>query len=161
MNVIVPAIPAGKPMLKLSTPAGDSQPASVDVAELCPALFMFPDQRYVVGVYPDGAVARTPSINGRPLRPGDIISIFGTGFGPTTPAYPEGELLPVPLATTNPVTAQIGGVLADVLYSGLISPGLFQINLRVPVVPVGEQPIHVEIRGIRSPDKVSLLISQP
>ena len=161
MNVILPAVPTGRSELKVRNPNGESPAFDTNFADFCPALFMFPAQRYVVAVYPDGTVAQTPSVTGRGLRPGDVISLFGTGFGATVPAYPEGELLPVPLATSNPVTVQIGGAAADVLYSGLIGPGLYQINVRVPVVSVGEQPIRVSVGGVMSPAEVSILVAQP
>ncbi|MCW5962754.1 MAG: hypothetical protein KIT83_01845 [Bryobacterales bacterium] len=44
------------------------------------------------------AMARTgmesvePGANGRPARPGDILAIYGTGFGPTFPEVPVGQV---------------------------------------------------------------------
>src|SRR4051794_19629420 len=121
---------------------------------------MFEDQKHVVAIYPDGTPAQTPSVPGRAAKPGDVLSIFTSGLGRTAPDYPEGELVQTPLATAMPVRVSIGGVGAEVLYAGLIAPGLYQLNVRIPSVPVGEQPVRVEVGAASSPESVSLVVSQ-
>jgi uncharacterized protein (TIGR03437 family) len=94
--------------------------------------------------------------SGVSAAPGDIISIYGTGFGDTNPSYAPGVFAsppPVPFpALTNTVVVSIGGVTvqpADILYAGLAfdAPGLYQINVRVPEVPDGDQLIFVRVGG--------------
>ncbi len=82
--------------------------------------------------------------------PGDIIQIYGTGFGDTNPSYGPGVFAnPSPLPRlTNSISVTIGGVTvpgSDILYAGLAfdAPGLYQVNIRVPNVPDGDQPISV------------------
>lgn len=63
-------------------------------------------------------------------KPGDAIQLFGTGLGPTTGNEAMQEP-PVDL-TSIPVTVEIGGAPAAVLFRGRIFPGLDQINVAIP-----------------------------
>ncbi len=160
MNVVVPRLAPGTYPVRVTTSAGQSNSINADVKETCPAAFMFGDQKHVVAVYPDGTVAQTPSVPGRAAKPGDVLSIFTSGLGRTAPDYPEGELVPIPLTAAMPVRVSVGGVGAEVLYAGLIAPGLYQLNIRIPGVPGGDQPLRVEVGTASSPEGVSLVISQ-
>ncbi len=161
MNIITPDLPPGQTDLRVITSVDrQSNPFKVTIAEFCPAAFMFQDQRFAIAVYGDGVLSRTPAIAGRASKPGDLVSLYVTGLGPTSPAYREGELPPVALRTANPVRVFIGNVQAEVSFAGLTTPGgLYQINLKIPVVPVGEQPLRIEVGQAKSPDGVSFLIS--
>ena len=70
-------------------------------------------------------------------RAGDIIVIYSTGLGQTTPAVETGALVVPPSGgfnNTSPVTVSIGGQNAEVVYS-IASPGfagLYQTAVRVP-----------------------------
>jgi uncharacterized protein (TIGR03437 family) len=92
--------------------------------------------------------------SGVSAAPGDIIELYGTGFGPTNPAYGPGVFADptaaLPRLTTGPVTVTIGSVTvsgSDVSYAGLAfdAPGLYQINVKVPAVPDGDQPVSVHV----------------
>src|SRR5579864_744498 len=93
--------------------------------------------------------------SGVSAAPGDVISIYGTGFGDTTPSYAPGVFadpnaaLPV---LNNPISVSIGGVTVpdgDILYKGLAfdAPGLYQVNVKVPNVADGDQLIYVRVGG--------------
>ncbi|MFN0164982.1 MAG: hypothetical protein ACKV22_01010 [Bryobacteraceae bacterium] len=83
------------------------------------------------------AQARNPLYLAQPAQPGDIVSIFATGLGALDNSVELGAGAPVaPLArVTMPLTAWIGGALADVVYAGLAPGfvGLYQVNAIVPV----------------------------
>jgi uncharacterized protein (TIGR03437 family) len=72
----------------------------------------------------------------RPEASGNIIIIYATGIGNTSPLVPDGQPAPnSPLAVaTAPTTVTIGGVSANVLFSGLVPGlvGLWQINAELP-----------------------------
>ena len=73
------------------------------------------------------------SFNTRPVKPGEVIELFGVGFGPTNPAVPAGQLYTGQGApTVNPVTITIGGVPAIVSFAGITEAGLYQFNLTIP-----------------------------
>jgi uncharacterized protein (TIGR03437 family) len=87
-----------------------------------------------------------------------VIEIYGTGFGATTPAVPTEQLVSQAAPTTLPVTMTIGGVAAEVQWSGLVSPGLYQLNVKIPTLAAGDQPVQTTIGGFQSPAIVMLAI---
>jgi uncharacterized protein (TIGR03437 family) len=95
----------------------------------------------------------------RAARPGEIVQIFGTGFGETSPRQPAGQLVDAaPLENT--VTAQICGQPAAVSYAGLVSPGLNQINLAIPALPAGDCSIQLSVGGSWTQAGVAIPIGQ-
>ena len=67
-----------------------------------------------------------------PPRPGEIIHLFGPGWGPVAPAVPDGAPSPAsPLSTTvKPVTCNGLTVLFAGLAPGMM--GIYQIDARMP-----------------------------
>ena len=93
-----------------------------------------------------------------PAKPGDFITIYGTGGGPTSPAGVDGAFwtltTPYPLLTLK-VTVTIGSGNASVLYAGaspLSLSGIFQINARLPtdLAASAASPLVVNIGGVAS-----------
>jgi uncharacterized protein (TIGR03437 family) len=71
-----------------------------------------------------------------PAIPGSVVTIWATGAGQLSPSPVDGAIDPGNLTrTVLPVAAQIGGLSADVLYTGGapgIVEGVIQVNLRIP-----------------------------
>jgi uncharacterized protein (TIGR03118 family) len=65
--------------------------------------------------------------------PGETILLYGTGFGATNPPVPNGQIVPSPLPLPAWPTVVIDAVEAQVVFAGLVDPGLYQINLVVPL----------------------------
>ncbi len=85
-----------------------------------------------------------------------MIQIFANGLGLTVPPAVAGQLAgtdPLSVTTTTPVVT-IGGVPAEVLFSGLApqSAGLYQVNVRVPAgVQTGDAvALQIQMRGSNS-----------
>ena len=78
-----------------------------------------------------------------PVVPGEVITIYATGIGPTTladgltPASVTGQVYPGPalnLPVTNVDNAQVGGTTANVLSAGLavgMLPGIYAVQLQI------------------------------
>lgn len=124
-----------------------------------PGLFLFAPERlrYVVAVHADGSyVAKAgllpESVPARPARPGDVILLYGTGFGSTTPAVPSGQVFSgaAPLSDPSKLTIRIGGAEAAVHFAGLTGVGLYQFNVVVPELPDGDHAVVAEIGGEKS-----------
>jgi uncharacterized protein (TIGR03437 family) len=86
-------------------------------------------------VLPTGAI---PGFTSQPASPGDIITLYGVGFGSVTPAVAAGQLVPSGELTnlTAPVQILFGTTPGTLLYQGL-APGLvgvYQFNVTVPTV---------------------------
>ncbi|MBZ5623094.1 MAG: hypothetical protein LAQ69_30880 [Acidobacteriia bacterium] len=141
----------------VTTQQGTSAPFSVRERSYSPALFAYPaaDGVYVIAQTSGGAFIGRPNLMPgvvtRPVSPGELISIYGTGFGPTNPPLPPDSIVTQPAPTAAAVTVQIGGLPAPVSYAGLIGSGLYQINLKVPDVPAGDQTITATVGGYSTP----------
>jgi uncharacterized protein (TIGR03437 family) len=84
----------------------------------------------------------------RPAHPGETLVLFGVGFGPTNPPVPAGKLFSGAAASTVLPTVTIGGANAVVTFAGIVQAGLFQINIQVPSVSSGDQPLVATIGGM-------------
>ena len=94
----------------------------------------------------------------RPAARGEVIHIYATGAGDTTPSLASGEAAPAggsPLVFTKvQPTVTIGGVQARVFFSGLAPGfvGLWQIDAEVPasVTPGAVVPLVITAGGVQS-----------
>jgi uncharacterized protein (TIGR03437 family) len=165
INAVVPwNLVPGEATVTVTNGSVASAPASVKIGDFSPAVFAIGTMAAVQNV--DGSLAQPAgSISGRTTHPaaiGDVVIIYATGLGPvdTTPA--EGD---TPSKTTNtlhkPFVA-IGGLSAEIQFSGL-SPqfvGVYQLNVVVPNVAPGDTvPVQLALGGITSP-KLTMAVSQ-
>jgi uncharacterized protein (TIGR03437 family) len=156
----------GPVQVEVDTPDGRSASFTVQKQQLSPALFLF-DQgghKYAAGVHTDGSYVGSanliPGAVSRPAAPGDVILLFGTGFGVTNPVAATATLLAQPAPLSAPVTIRIGGVAADVSFAGLVASGECQFNVTVPEVPPGDQTVVAEIGGVTSQGNVFLTVGR-
>ena len=102
------------------------------------------------------SVVNAASFTSGPIAPGEIISIFGTGLGPETPAWrvvgPETGRLPTALESVS--------VLLDGEPSPLLYVGETQINAQVPYEIAGRSSVQLAVSygGIDSP-RATLAVS--
>ncbi len=83
-----------------------------------------------------------------PAQSGETVILYANGFGPTVPAAVSGSLTQSGNLTPLP-TVTIGGIKSTVQFAGLISPGLFQINVVVPPnAPNGDNTLTAAIGGV-------------
>ena len=101
----------------------------------------------------------------RPAKPGDVITLYGTGFGDTKPAMDTGTIATVIAPLTLPFSVSVGGATlaaSEVFYAGL-SPGsisgLYQVNVRLPAVLAdGVAAVAITVAGARSQAGVGILV---
>jgi|GEM_PF-1423894 len=151
INVLAPDDPTvGRVEVTVNHKGAVSSPVEVAKRETAPELFRFQPRegRYPAAVHPDGSLAgperlfRTQTT--RPAKPGEIVLLFGAGFGPTEPPTPTGALVSRPAPLASPAAATIGGLPADVLFGGIVGSGLYQFNLVVPPeLPPGDYLIEL------------------
>ncbi len=131
-----------------------SDTAKVRISVYNPSWFTF-DGKTIAGlnVSSNNALLAEPSVvpTGVVAHPGDIVTLFGTGFGYSEPLHLPGEIPGKAAGLRDPFTVSIGGIQlapADILYAGLTpdTPGLYQFNLRVPAgVADGNAPVVVRL----------------
>ena len=142
---------------------------TVTVETATPGFFLFPplaDDGLIAARFNADAVAVAPAgmFNdefgpSRPAKPGDIVLLFGTGWGPTTAAFGTGQLATAAaqlLPNANPMVSFGGIFLAqgDVLYVGVTpnTAGLYQLAIRVPAVAIaGNYPVVLTVYGKSTP----------
>jgi uncharacterized protein (TIGR03437 family) len=157
-------------LLNPGTGSGVSSPVATlnSLQTFAPAFFVFPNSTSIAAEEASTGtlVADSSVVTGAaPANPGDIVSLFGTGFGAVSPAVAAGQLATGMASLTNSVTVAIGGTTlaaADVLYAGL-SPGsisgLYQFNVRIPsTAPSGEVPVTITIGGVQTQSGVTIPI---
>jgi uncharacterized protein (TIGR03437 family) len=133
-----------------------------------PAFFAFSGGQHVAALHADGVPVGAAGDYGedassRPARPGDVVQVFGSGFGETTPSVRTGWILTeaTPLTAAAELEVTIGGEPAEIEYAGLTGAGLNQVNLRVPDLPAGRHPVRVRMRGIPGPLWGEILVGAP
>jgi len=93
-----------------------------------------------------------------PAKPGDVLQLYGTGFGPTNPSVEAGVVFSAAYSTTNPVTVTVGGVAATVAFAGLSAPGLYQLNVTVPQLANGDHAVVATVSGMTTQSGVLLRV---
>ncbi len=137
-----------------------------------PGFFMFDPQgrRYVAALVANADGSATflgpPGLFGsggavsRPAKPGEILELYGTGFGPTNPPVKSGFVVASAAPAVDKVLIKIGGLDAVVQFAGITGAGLYQINAVVPLaLTTGDQPIVATVNGLTTPDGAFVTIS--
>jgi len=151
LNVLAPndTRDDGMVPVQVLSASGNSPAVSVKWQKYAPAFFC----QNVGGKYYLAGPARG-------VKPGAVIELWGTGFGPTNPAYPEGQILSPGasyLLPTGAVTIKVGSATAQVVYAGLAYAGVYQINIVVPTLADGDYAVVATIAGYNSPDAKAYL----
>jgi uncharacterized protein (TIGR03437 family) len=152
--------------------SGTSNSLVAQLQRNAPGFFMFDPQarRYVAALVVGADRIETflgpPGLFGssgaatRPAKPGEILELYGTGFGPTNPAVKSGLVVTSSAQTIDKVSITIGGLDAPVQFAGITGAGLYQINAVVPLsLTTGDQPIVATVNGLKTPDGAFITIS--
>ena len=138
---------------------------SVNIANTAPGLFTANS----TGSGQASAINANGTLNNasNPARIGDVVSLYATGEGQTTPAGVDGKLAPLNPPFPKPianVTATVGGKPAQVTYYGAAPgevAGLMQVNVQIPAgVQPGDVPVVISVGGVASPSGVTLSITE-
>jgi uncharacterized protein (TIGR03437 family) len=171
VNALVPSdIPVGAQtvFVRSSTGASNGFTTSsngflINVNQTEPGLWAPPElllgaKQYVGALFKDGSGLVLPpgavltgdfaGIPSRPALPGDVIVLYGVGFGPvcvnstsaSCASIPDGQIVQQTNTLQTTLDVAFGGVegaLADLTYAGLAlnSVGVYEIDLVVPEVP--------------------------
>jgi uncharacterized protein (TIGR03437 family) len=167
INLIVPNVAPGSLQVVVTNSAGPSAPVAAAISQFGPAFFPWPGNQ-VVATHQDFTLAAkngTFGTNTIPAKPGEIIILWATGFGPTTPAAPQGVETPSDktYSTSTLPTVTVGGMPATV-YGAALAPGfagLYQIAIQVPTSLMnGDWPVQAMIGGSQSPNSLVLTVQQ-
>lgn len=93
-----------------------------------------------------------PAATFTPAKAGDLVTLFGVGFGAVVPGTTPGALATSAAGLASGATLSIGGKVATVSYAGLAPSfaGLYQINLVVPAgLGAGSQVVAATVNGVQ------------
>lgn len=134
---------------------------TLELQATSPALFLL-DAQTVVATHADGSVITTT----KPAQPGEIVILYATGLGPTSPPVQPGQIptTAAPLVGGSDFQVLLDGLPApeeDVQYAG-VAPffaGLYQINLQLPSSTGANPEIRIGCMGQISPALIHLTVA--
>jgi uncharacterized protein (TIGR03437 family) len=148
----------------VKTSKGFSNTAPATVQTVAPAFFVLGTTGYVAAVWNRaggtfGIVGDPTVIAGTsPAQPGDIVSLYATGFGVAQPDVGAGVIFAAPSILPNLAQVTIGGRVSTV-QGYLVTPGLYQFNVPIPQdLPDGEQQVLAQYMGFATQDNVRLVV---
>ena len=168
VNLQVPWELAGKSQTTLTATINGQNSAAqtVNLAQFSPGIFSMNGQGTGQGAIVDALSGLLVNSSNAAIAGSTYLSIYCTGLGPVSNQPASGAASPSnPLAmTTATPTVMIGGVPAQVLFSGL-APGFvseYQVNVQVPagVAAGNATPVVILIGGATS-NTVTITVVQP
>jgi uncharacterized protein (TIGR03437 family) len=151
----------------VTTDKGTSAPFPVTVQAFQPAFFLW-NNTFAVATRQDFSyAAKDGTFTGLttvPAKPGDVIILWGTGFGPTNPPAPAGVQVPASaFPTANPVTVTVGNRPATV-FGAALAPGfaaLYQVAIQIPAsLPDGDYAVVATVGGQSSPATAAITVQR-
>ena len=171
INLLTPNSGLGAPLPTVSNNGSTSNtfPIQGQTLPYSPAFFLWPNNQ-VIATHVDYSYAVAPGtfsgLTTVAAKPGEVIVLWGTGFGDTTPASQVGAVTPSDkvYATSILPTVTINGVSATV-YAAALAPGAageYQVAIQVPSsLPNGTYPIIASmgiVDAASSPNTVMLTV---
>jgi uncharacterized protein (TIGR03437 family) len=158
INAIVPAaVQGGDVELQVLRNDKQSAPFPVAVGPPTPSLFTLSGTQ-AAAINANG----TLNSNTNPARTGTVVSLFGTGGGPTVTPLPDGAVANEAIRLAGAVRVFVGGIEAAVQYAGT-APGLVsaavQFNIQLNAqTPKGQQRVVVTINGVESNGRAMIFV---
>jgi uncharacterized protein (TIGR03437 family) len=116
---------------------GSTTPAvTAEVKRVAPSVFILPgtaDRSPLAAAFHAGTAI--PADAGHPASAGEVLEIYGTGFGMTDPPVAAGDAAPSPPARlSGGIQLLIGRQPASILFAGLVPglAGVYQVNAVMP-----------------------------
>ena len=177
INALLPSdVSAGPAQVTVTNSQGTSAPFTVNVAAqqptlLAPGAFQVSGKQYIGAFLPPdysttfalpaGAIA---GVTSRPAKPGEVLVVYGLGFGAVTPDVPVGMIAPAQVTNLKaPLQILFGQTPANVVYSGLAANfvGLYQFNVQVPQVADNDAvPVTFTLGGTPGTQKLYVAVHQ-
>jgi uncharacterized protein (TIGR03118 family) len=159
LNVLMPvSLASGQAQVETYNFGLASAVVAVQIQDVAPAFFLQGDGLHIIATHADGSLIGPTTAAGvtpatTPAAPGELIVLYGTGFGVTNPATPAGQLITTALPLATPPTITIGGIATGpVAFAGLTYAGLYQINVTVPAATAsGDVPVVALVGSTASP----------
>jgi uncharacterized protein (TIGR03437 family) len=171
ININTPDDTATGPVaIQVKTNAGSSNTVMVNRSRISPTLQTVPQfniggKQYVAALTPDfksfiGKPGMLAGVSFVTAKPGDTVSIYALGCGPTSPPTQAGVVVGSASSLALPFQLKIGGVAASVPFAGAVAGaiGLYQLNVTIPFVAAGDQTIELIVDGVSNAQNLVITI---
>jgi uncharacterized protein (TIGR03437 family) len=164
LNILTPLDSTTGPVpVVVTNPTASSPAFTVNLNPVAPAFLLFGATPYIAATHASGSLLGPTSLYpglSTPAKPNETIVLYAVGFGlPSTPLV-NGSATQSGALSTNPV-CQLGGNPASVSFAGLISPGLYQVNIAVPAAAAnGDNPFSCTYGGSATPSGAVITVQQ-
>lgn len=162
----------GSVSVTVTNASGTSAASTVTLASVSPAFFTL-DGKYAAGVIPASTgyyLAGTASAydllgptgkfayNTRPVKKGELLELYMTGFGVANPTVPAGIVYSSASQAVAPVSLSVGGVvLNETAY--VVGAGLYQMNVTIPAnVASGDNALTAIVNGVQTPTGIYITV---
>ncbi|HMC61207.1 MAG TPA: TIGR03118 family protein, partial [Candidatus Solibacter sp.] len=156
INVLTPTdLPASGPIAVVITDNTlTSTSINVTPQLIAPTFFLLDTPGHIAAQHANfsliGTTTSTPA--GTPAAPGEVIILYGNGFGATNPAAVNGLIQAGVAPLVKAPTITFNNVNATVAFAGLTATGLYQFNVTVPAgLPDGDATVIANVGGVSSP----------
>jgi uncharacterized protein (TIGR03437 family) len=151
VNVLTPPDLAAGPVQAVVTSQGNASTAfAANAQNYSTSFFIFNGGPYVVATHLNGTLIGPATLypgSTSPAGSGETIVLYANGFGPVAPPVVSGSATQAGNLPSLPAI-RIGANNATVTFAGLVSPGLYQFNVLVPVGAVsGDNTITATFNG--------------
>jgi uncharacterized protein (TIGR03437 family) len=109
-------------------------PFTATMQTVVPSFLLFSPLGYVAATHLNFSLIGPPTLfpgASTPAAPGEIVVVYGVGFGLPSATVTSGSSTQTGSLPSLP-SCSIGGAPATVGFAGVISPGLYQLNITVP-----------------------------
>lgn len=135
VNILTPVGgTAGTVQVTVTSGGATSAPLWIPMQAVAPGFFQFSGSHYVAATHAAGDLLGPASLYpgaSTPARPGEVVTIYGGGFGQTSPALANGSLGQSGTLPSLPVFT-VSGLPAEVQFAGVAGAGLYQFNVVIP-----------------------------
>jgi uncharacterized protein (TIGR03437 family) len=139
----------GSVQITVSNGSATSAPMTMNMTTVSPAMLEF-SNNYVTATHVSGSLLGPATLYAglsTPATIGETIVLWTVGYGLPTGTLTAGSDLQSGSLPTTP-TCTIGGANATVSFAGVVSPGLYQLNVQIPAGAAhGDNPISCSYGG--------------
>ncbi|MGI8991639.1 MAG: TIGR03118 family protein [Bryobacteraceae bacterium] len=153
LNILSPVdTMTGQVQVQIMNNGLTSATLTAQMQAVSPAFFLIGMGKYIAATHGDGSVIGPAALfpgSSTPAKPGETIVLYGTGFGATNPAIPDGSLVTSAAKLVETPMITVGGAPATVTFAGLTGAGLYQINIVIPAATAdGDVPVVAQAGGV-------------
>ncbi len=135
-----------------------------------PAFFVYAPEngKFPAAQHPDGMAVGPTGLfqGGPPSRPATAVSdvvLYGTGFGNTVQTLDPALFFQgaAELLDLGELSIRLGVSPSNVTFAGVVAPGLYQVNIRVPSLQQGDYFLNAALGDLTTQPGLVLLVRQP